>query len=367
MNPGDTITIHMFDAPAPGGGKAFKVVIDDLTTAHQRLHAGLRGQRLPEHLDRPTAPARRSTSSRSSTRPSPATSSRGPRSQTDISTEFETGHCEPCTLAQRPARPPTRSTRPTRAATYNECQGPYENAGPPDGTTPESGDALCYSRATPIPATTGRAPPRAGPDDRLPGQRVPERRPRLRRHARTGRSGRRATDADQVPVHVRRQFPTSNGHQYSQFFFQTDVALSESTCCNRRQRPQRLHGAAAGSWQLLPVLEPRCTSVGFCALEFGNVSARGPFLTDFGKDAQYGTTSSARWATPSSRVRSATTPAIIGRKRAKSYARARSPAVGGLAPASDHGNASEGLVSQCSQSSWRWPGRRRPCGPAARW
>jgi len=28
---------------------------------------------------------------------------------------------------------------------------------------------------------------------------------------------------------------------------------------------------------------------GSCALEFGNVSGRGPFLTDFGKDAQYGT------------------------------------------------------------------------------
>jgi hypothetical protein len=27
---------------------------------------------------------------------------------------------------------------------------------------------------------------------------------------------------------------------------------------------------------------------GSCALEFGNVSGRSPFLTDFGKDAQYG-------------------------------------------------------------------------------
>ena len=34
MNPGDKITFHMFDAPAPGGGDAFEVVMDDLTT-HQ--------------------------------------------------------------------------------------------------------------------------------------------------------------------------------------------------------------------------------------------------------------------------------------------------------------------------------------------
>ena len=32
MNPGDQITIHLFDAAAPGGGHAFKVEIKDLTT-----------------------------------------------------------------------------------------------------------------------------------------------------------------------------------------------------------------------------------------------------------------------------------------------------------------------------------------------
>jgi hypothetical protein len=34
MNPGDTIRLRMFDAPAPGGGDAFEVVMYDLTT-HQ--------------------------------------------------------------------------------------------------------------------------------------------------------------------------------------------------------------------------------------------------------------------------------------------------------------------------------------------
>ena len=32
MNPGDTISTHMSDAPAPGGGEAFEVIINDLTT-----------------------------------------------------------------------------------------------------------------------------------------------------------------------------------------------------------------------------------------------------------------------------------------------------------------------------------------------
>ena len=54
-----------------------------------------------------------------------------------------------------------------------------------------------------------------------------------------------------------------------------------------RDQSQRLHGSTAGTWRLLPVLD-RIACVGSCALEFGNVSGRGPFLTDFGKDAQYG-------------------------------------------------------------------------------
>jgi hypothetical protein len=32
MNPGDTISVHMADAPAPGGRNAFEVVIRDYST-----------------------------------------------------------------------------------------------------------------------------------------------------------------------------------------------------------------------------------------------------------------------------------------------------------------------------------------------
>jgi hypothetical protein len=69
MNPGDQISIHMSDAPAPGGGKAFEVVVDDLTT-HQS------GSPTPPSS---IATARRRTSNPSTRRPARARSSRGPR------------------------------------------------------------------------------------------------------------------------------------------------------------------------------------------------------------------------------------------------------------------------------------------------
>jgi len=83
------------------------------------------------------------------------------------------------------------------------------------------------------------------------------------------------------------QFPTSNGRQYSQFFFQTDVALSESTCT-----PSTLSGCTVppqgpgGFYPYWTTLQ--APGLGLCALEFGNVPGFGP-LNTFGKDAQYGT------------------------------------------------------------------------------
>ena len=65
--------------------------------------------------------------------------------QVDISTEFETGHWEACTSLSDQISPNPFDPNDT-SPMYNECAGPYENAGPPDSTTPEAGDALCYLR-----------------------------------------------------------------------------------------------------------------------------------------------------------------------------------------------------------------------------
>ena len=109
MNPGDTIRIHMSDAPAPGGGRRLQGGHRRPDAAYERLHAGLCRQRLPEHLDRQL---------RGDSVQLPAgvldgcSGQRHPWAalQTDISTEFETGHWESCTslsdeLNSQPARP----------------------------------------------------------------------------------------------------------------------------------------------------------------------------------------------------------------------------------------------------------------------
>jgi hypothetical protein len=60
----------------------------------------------------------------------------------DISTEFETGHWEACTSL---ADPIANTLDPNdNSPTYNECEGPYKNAGPADSNTPETGDSPCY-------------------------------------------------------------------------------------------------------------------------------------------------------------------------------------------------------------------------------
>jgi hypothetical protein len=87
-------------------------------------------------------------------------------------------------------------------------------------------------------------------------------------------------------------FPTTNGHQqYSQFFMQTDIALSESTCLGNT-----LPGGGGTRGCTVPPQGPgnfypywtEAHGFGSCLLEFGNVGGDRPFLTNFGKDAEYG-------------------------------------------------------------------------------
>ena len=142
MNPGDRITIHMSDAPAPGGGRAFEVVIDDLTqhTSGFMQASAANGFQTTSMADCSGTPfnfqPEFSTAKAANIIPWAAM-------QTDISTEFETGHWESCASLSDPISPNPIDPADT-GGDYNECSGPYENAGPPDGTTPETGEAQCY-------------------------------------------------------------------------------------------------------------------------------------------------------------------------------------------------------------------------------
>jgi hypothetical protein len=97
MNPGDKISFHMSDAPAPGGGDAFEVVMDDLTThqsgfmqasAANGFQTTSIGQLLRHAVQLPAGVQHGQVRQHQPV---------GRGLQVDISTEFETGHWEPCT------------------------------------------------------------------------------------------------------------------------------------------------------------------------------------------------------------------------------------------------------------------------------
>jgi hypothetical protein len=282
MNPGDKISSHMFDAPAPGGGHAFEVVINDLTT-HQ---SGFM-QASASNGFQTTSPSN-CAGNPFNFEPEYNTAAKGniipwAALATDISTEFETGHFEACTSLSDPIVNPLDAN--DTGGSFNQCNGPYENAGPPDSTTAETGDAMCYPVGDTHPNYAGEGTSTA---------------PVQVSHCQDNISQNGDLDFDGTPYWKEwptglrtnlypssflEQFPTSSGKQYSQFFFQTDIALSESTCT-----PDTLSGCTVppkGPGGFYPYWSERVGFTG-CSLEFGNVSSGLGVLTN-GKDKQYGT------------------------------------------------------------------------------
>ncbi len=284
MNPGDRIGIHMFDAPAPGGGDAFEVVVHDYTqhtTGFMQASAanGFQNTSITNCAGTPfNFQPEYSTAAQGNIVPWAAL-------QTDISAEFETGHFEPCTsLSQEFASNPFDPA--DTGGSYNKCSGPYENATSADSTTPETGDAICYYAGDTHPGYNG-------PGTSTPPNEVTGCQDNLFQNGDLDFDGTpyypewpTSNRPNTYPSTFVERFPTTNGHrQYSQFFFQTDIALSESTCTTGSTSgctvPPQGPGNFYPYWTLVH-------SFGACALEFGNVSGSRPFLTDFGKDAQYG-------------------------------------------------------------------------------
>jgi hypothetical protein len=290
MNPGDRIVVHMFDAPVSGqrGARAFEVVVDDLTT-HQtgfmQASAANGFANVSMANCAPTAfnyQPEYNTARRQNTSPWGADTG-------NILTQYETGHWESCTSL----------TDPMEIAFFSNftdedwftCHGPYEDTAPggDGGTDPEIADASCFPQGdthgtlhTAPDTTTGclenfeqngdldfdgtpywpEWPVSANPTAKLPGSFVED-------------------------------LPTTGNRQYSAYYIQTDLALSESTCsgsnyANGSSTPAGCAVPAPNSpGQFYPYWS-RVSSGGGCLLEFGNVSS-GPGVNDLGKDAQYGT------------------------------------------------------------------------------
>ncbi|HEY4830634.1 MAG TPA: hypothetical protein VIH85_27955, partial [Solirubrobacteraceae bacterium] len=114
-----------------------------------------------------------------------------------------------------------------------------------------------------------------------------------------------ANPTAKLPGSFVEDLPTTGNRQYSAYYIQTDLALSESTCsgsnyANGSSTPAGCAVPAPNSpGQFYPYWSRVSTggqgSGGYgnnsgpgCVLEFGNVSS-GPGVNDLGKDAQYGT------------------------------------------------------------------------------
>jgi hypothetical protein len=289
MNPGDKISFHMFDAPAPGGGEAFEVAMDDLTT-HQSgfmQASAANGFQTTSMADCSGTPF--NFQPEFNTAKSGNINSWG-ADQVNISTEFETGHWEACTsLSDQISNPFDPSDG---SPMFNECSGPYESAGPPDNTTPEAGEAPCYLAGATHPGY-------AGPGTSTDPARMTGCQDTIFQNGDLDFDGSpywtewpTGLKPTIYPSSFLESFPTSNGRQYPQFFMQTDVALSESTCGgNTLGTPG---GTSAGC--TVPPQGPggfypywsQVLGNGGCSLEFGNVSS-GLGVSTFGKDKQYGT------------------------------------------------------------------------------
>jgi hypothetical protein len=292
MNPGDTVRVHIADAPVPGepGQRALRVDVDDLTTGQSGF---MQASAANGFQDTSIANC---SGTPFNFEPEYSTASVGnyipwAALQTDISTEFETGHYEPCTSLSEELNPNPIDAYDTGGPdgigpAYNECSGPYETAGGDEG--PETGDAMCYYAGD---VHTGY--------DGTPGDTTPP-------NELTGCQDNYFQNGDldfdgtpyyrgewpvstkttqRLPSSFVESLPESEGQQYGAFFFQTDIALSELNSNCGTTDPAGCTVPPDGPGHFYPYWS-EADHNGVCTLEFGNVSAG---VSDFGQDAEYGT------------------------------------------------------------------------------
>jgi hypothetical protein len=304
MNPGDTVVVSMSDAAVPGesGQNAFEVVVRDLTTGQSGFMQasaknGFGDTSMADCSGHPfNWEPEYNTAQRDNIVPWAAL-------QTNISTQYETGHFEPCTNVTGqetipfPGPPPNGAT----ITTWQFCHGPYENTAAPDQPkhSPEVSDAPCYPagwtngpdfNTAPIAMTGCIDELNQNGDLDFDGSAYWPEWP-------TG------TTPNIYPSTFVQALPVmGSGQQYAQFFIQTDLALSESTCtasgAGCSVPPPNAPGHFYPYWSRTQSGSPGQGSgrgQPGCALEFGNVSQG---VNDFGGDAQYGTNQTPTFGYP---------------------------------------------------------------------
>jgi hypothetical protein len=279
MSPGDPITVHMFDAQVPGaarGVKAFEVVItDDRSGATGFMQASAKNGFQDTNITDCSGVPFNFQPEYNTSKPQNITP--WAALEVNTSTQFETGHFEPCTQVTGSA---TFQAGPGITDPYfKECHGPYENAAPGgDGSKKaEINDSPCF----PFGDTHGSPP---GDPDLVTGC--------IDAFTQNGdldfdgtpywADWPTGTTPGTFPGSFVQSLPTTGGSQYSQFLIQTDVALSESTCAGRN--PSCAVPPPNGPGHFYPFWS-RTGSGTSCKIEFGNVTSG---VNDMGSDGQYG-------------------------------------------------------------------------------
>ena len=268
MNPGDIITMRMFNAKIPGG-HALEAKETDLTTGQSgyMIASAANGFMNTSPVDCSGTPFNFQPEYSSARAQNIIPWGIGPYM---INDQFEVGHFEPCTSVSNPVIVPGSDTY------YTTCSGPYEKT--PEDPTLEPDDAPCY----PFGDTHGGT---AAPN-LVTGCDVF-----------TDAIGDLDWDGtpyypdwpdsvtpDQFPSTFLQLQPTTNGgHQYPAIQFMTDASASElNTNCDLN----------SGAGCVLPPKGPgnfypywtQAKVAGACVWEFGNMRNG----NTFGGDAQYG-------------------------------------------------------------------------------
>jgi hypothetical protein len=283
MNPGDKIRVHVYDAPAPGGGKALMAVIDDLTTGESGyMQASAANGFMNTSISNCDGTPFNFQPEYSTAKPTNL-SPWGAGTEI-ISASFETGHWEPCTKLAKRAK--IKLFSGVSDTYYNECKGPYEEAGPPDEIFEEGSlepsDAYCFPEGDTHGALDSEPDTMTGCEDNLyqNGDLDFDGSPYWTEWP-------TSTTPTANPSTFQISPPTTVSHQaYAGYQFQTDVTFSELSTCTPSTPsgctapPPIAPGKFYPYWTLA-----KSAKTGVCTWEFGNVQSG----ETFGGDAEYGT------------------------------------------------------------------------------
>jgi hypothetical protein len=273
MNPGDTIVVHMFDVRLRGGGLALEASERDLTTGRSgfMIASAANGFMNTSPVDCSGTPYNFAAEYSSAAANNVIPWGAGPYM---LDNQFEVGHFEPCTKVTGPQTLPLSDT--FTDTYWTNCHGPYE-AGRENANL-EPDDSPCYRFGD---THGGTAAPNlvTGCDVFLDA---------IGDLDYDGSSYRADWPTSSEPgrlfpgAFVQAQ-PTSQGRDYPQIQFETDLADTEYGCdlltgagCTV---PPPGPGHFYPYWTLV-----RDRQLG-CAWQFGNAAATGQ---SFGGDAQYG-------------------------------------------------------------------------------